>query len=222
MFEPPKPKEGEEPRPPPSGGDFIIWLNLLETYEQCKLYIPRLKKIMDDFKENSQSIFGQPKREPFATISHNDMWVNNTMQVTRGGKVVKNKLVDFQVYTYDSPAKDLLFFIWSSVQLPVLKKHFHDLVSFYYSTFSGILQKLGCELSPFTYDKFEEEMKASAVSELFHVIMMTRVIYGKKGEFAIDLSAGPGGFKLKEQDITDNMKERVAHIIQTSGRKGWI
>lgn len=36
-------------------------------------------------------------REPFATVNHCDMWVNNTMQKIENGKVVKNKFVDFQV-----------------------------------------------------------------------------------------------------------------------------
>lgn len=36
-------------------------------------------------------------REPFGTLTHCDMWVNNTMQKFVDGKVVKNKFVDFQV-----------------------------------------------------------------------------------------------------------------------------
>lgn len=220
-FKPPEPKEGEEPREPP-GMDAEVWFEVLETREECKLYIPRLRKNYEEMRKNQKSFWDRVKREPFATISHNDMWMNNTMQVVREGEIVKNKFVDFQVYSYDSPGHDLLFFIWSSVQLPVIKKHFNEFLKHYYNNFMEVIQELGCDCVPFTYAVFEEELKISALNELIHNMMMSRVIYAKKGEFAIDMSAEPGKNRLKKEDITEIMRERAAYTIQICGRRGWI
>lgn len=221
-FGPPKPKEGEEPKPPPGANDNEVWFQLLEEQSQCKLYVPRLRRIMQEYKENRAAGFERPKREPFATISHNDMWVNNTMQVIKNGKVDKNKLVDFQVYNYESPAQDLLFFIWSSVQVPVVRDHFGELIDWYYKNFLEVLTELGCGISPFNESKFEEELKASAAMQLFHALMMIRVIMAKKGSYAMDMSADPGQHQLKKEDITPAMLEKVACAVVICGKKGWI
>lgn len=221
-FGPPKPKEGET-SPPPTGGAQKMWLDALENNDQCKLYVQRLKKTVEESKDDTmKSFFEKPKREPFATISHNDMWVNNTMQIFQGSKMLKNKFVDFQMYTYDSPARDLLFFVWSSVELPVVKRRFNDLLKYYHSQLLGVLQRLGCDTTPFSYEKFEIELKESALHVLFQCFMMFIVIFGKKGSFALDMTADPGQVPFKKEDITESLQERAASMIQNFGRRGWI
>lgn len=222
-FKPPEPKEGEEgPKPP----DFIfdIWINALETREECKLYLSGLRNIFDFVKSNPGAMFGKRDvREPFATISHNDLWVNNTMQVFEDGKLVKNKLVDFQMYSYGSPACDLLFFIWSSVQLPVIKKRFDDLIKHYYDNFIGVLTELGCNVEAFSYDKFDEELKAATKFEFCHNLMFSKVIFMEKGKLAFDMNAkrGPEPPPVKEV-ISDVVLDRIATILRICGKKGWM
>lgn len=221
-FKPPEPKEGDKPHGPP-GAENEVWFEILESYDQCKLYVPKIRQFMEDMKEQGISFWElKDKREPFATLSHNDMWGNNTMQIIMKQKLLKNKFVDFQGYSYDSPARDLLFFLFSSVQLGVLKQHFDDLIEFYYENFLGVLVELGCDSSPFSHEKFQVELKATAPHELFHAIMMARVIYGKKGEFAMDLNANPQDHVLTKNDLNDMMIDRAVYILQCCGRRGWI
>ncbi|CAG9831175.1 unnamed protein product [Diabrotica balteata] len=75
-------------------------------------------------------------REPFATITHRDLWVNNIMvkQVENTTKEVK--IVDFQLYSYDSPAADIFFFVFSSVNFDVLRNHVDDLFKYLPTTTS--------------------------------------------------------------------------------------
>lgn len=217
---PPKSEEDGEARPPSSAVQDM-WLEVLEKHNQCKLFIPKLKKHVDEFKEK-KSFFDRPKSEPFATISHNDMWVNNTMQIFKGDKMIKNKFVDFQMYSYDSPAQDLLFFIWSSVQLPVIKKYFNDLLKYYHTNFVEVLVELGCDSTPFSYEKFENELKENATHVIFQCFMMFVIIFGQKGAFALDMTLGVDETPFKKESITESLQERAAIMIQYFGKRGWL
>lgn len=142
------------------------------------------------------------------------------MQVFEGPKMLKNKIIDFQVYGYDSPAYDLLFFIWTSLRHSVIKEHFDDLVEYYHENFMAILSQLGCDVSPFVLDKFEDELKMSSKIEIFHTFMMLRAIFAKKGEFAFDMSKGP--IAIKKEDISEAVLDRCELLVQICVRRGWI
>lgn len=66
--------------------------------------------------------------EPWATMVHNDSWVNNIMVKLRGEDEPLVKLVDFQICMYSSFAKDLLLFLLTSVQDNVQLEHLDDLL----------------------------------------------------------------------------------------------
>ncbi|KAG5891393.1 hypothetical protein JTB14_017916 [Gonioctena quinquepunctata] len=89
--------------------------------------------------------------EPLSTVIHTDLWVNNTMQKFENEKAVANKLVDFQVYTYGSPAADLFFFLWTSVSMDVLKQNLDYFIEFYFENFIEILKEHQCDTSQFTF-----------------------------------------------------------------------
>ncbi|KAJ8872605.1 hypothetical protein PR048_026211 [Dryococelus australis] len=122
----------------------------------------------------------KPPREPFATITHLDLWVNNIMFQYGPGSSKENpkkmKFVDFQITRYDSPARDLLFFLYSSAKLEVLSEHYDYLVRLYYDSFIDCLQLLGCDATPFRFEDFLEELKNSSVIEFWHIIFMSAAI----------------------------------------------
>lgn len=211
-------ENGPEPPPPTKEN---IWITILQEYEEVKPYLDTLNTIlkMDPkaFKEKMKKV---PK-EPFVSISHNDLWTNNTMQIFSEEKPIKNKLIDFQMYQYDSIAKDLLFFICTSVILPVLQEHFDDLIDFYYKNFINILDKLGCNTTPFSYENFLEELNAQARDELGHIIFFQIPVFGKKGEAVFDLKDG-NPMDLKKEKVSEIARSRAVQIIQIFGKKGWI
>lgn len=203
--------------------NFDVWLDVLATRNHCKLYLPKLKDIFDDIVKNPKPYWGiRDKKEPFATICHGDLWVNNTMQVFKGTKMLKNKFLDFQMYTYDSPAQDLLFFIWTSVQFDVLKEHFDDLLKYYHDNFTEILFQLGCDVSPFSFDKFQDELKEATKYKIVNGITMTKTILAEKGKLAVDMLAEPGAEQTKKEDISEAVRDRCALILQLCGNRGWL
>lgn len=217
-----EPKEGDEPSKPPNTG-FDVWLEIFENHDDCKPYLERLKKVFDFIEENPDIVWERKEfREPFATVSHNDLWVNNTMQVIKGDKILKNKFVDFQMYSYSCPTDDLLFFIWTSVQLSVIKDHFSDLLEHYHKMFVDVLVCLGCDISDFSFEKLEEEMKFSTKFELCHSLWMSDVVFAKKGQYAFDMTQDPDLIQFKKEDISEEVIERFVHIVKICGDRNWI
>lgn len=208
-FKLPEPKEGKESKNP-----MEVWFETLESRKNCKLYLPKLIDFFNLMKKNPKMWWGgRDKREPFATVSHNDLWVNNTMQTFKDGKMVKNKFVDFQAYGYDSPARDLLFFIWANVQLSVIKEHFYDLLEYYRVSFLDVLNELGCKAAlRFTYEEFVEEIKYSAKFTILQAISMMKTIFREKGKSAME----------ENEHICDALLDRCALVIQICGKNGWM
>ncbi|XP_063231836.1 uncharacterized protein LOC134536152 isoform X1 [Bacillus rossius redtenbacheri] len=137
-----------------------------------------MKERIEAAVKKSCALFGTPEtpREPFATITHLDLWTNNIMfqYEPRSSKdhPTSLKFVDFQITGYGSPARDLLFFLYSSAQLQVLSEHYDYLVRLYYDNFVDCLKVLGCDTSPFSFENFMKEMKYASAIEFYHIAFM--------------------------------------------------
>lgn len=75
------------------------WFPYIEQIDECKPYLEQVATIWDEISEDtsSDSYILKPRNEPFPSIQHGDMWCNNTMQKSEDGKLIKNKLIDFQI-----------------------------------------------------------------------------------------------------------------------------
>lgn len=197
-----------------------VFIEILQNSYKCIPWIPKVKKIF----ENVRKVRDLPPREPFATVTHGDMWINNTMVKFQNKLPVSNKLVDFQVCDYKSPATDLFFFLFTSVQLSVLQEDFDGLIEFYHKHFISHLEKLKCDITPFSLPKFLEEMKAATPVETVHSIeMLSFIVFGKKGgpSTEFDPTAPPDIEKLKS-NINLVAKEKICYLIFTCGARGWL
>lgn len=78
-----------------------------------------------------------------AVINHGDGWINNLMFSYQldGPKYVK--FVDFQVAMASSRFIDIFHLLFTSVQLPVLRKHEGDLLPAYFQEFTSVSNVLG-------------------------------------------------------------------------------
>ncbi|KAJ9592875.1 hypothetical protein L9F63_015453 [Diploptera punctata] len=126
-----------------------------------------------------------PVREPFATIVHNDFWVNNMLfkYDESNSHMDKEKsspsgikFVDFQVTVYASPVKDLLFLLFSSSEDGLLEKRYDYFINLYHKEFIGILAKMGCDIEPFTYKHFLNEVNICGPEEFAHILFMLNPI----------------------------------------------
>lgn len=215
MPEFPKPKD-----PPPKSE----WMIYIEQQEECKPYIEQITKLMEDMfnGDKPNAFLDRPCDELAGSILHCDMWSNNTMQKFEEGKLVQNKLIDFQIYMYANFICDLIFFVWSSVQYDVVKEHHDELIELYHKYFCDTLEKLGCDTTPFEMTKFLEMINHHAPSEFFHIVFMATPIQGPRGEFAMKMDEDDMSEMMKTALVTLEAKEKIAQVVYEFGRRGWI
>ncbi|CAG9833657.1 unnamed protein product [Diabrotica balteata] len=213
---PPKPSDKEK-----YGQSLEVFFSILEDYEECRPYISNLKIKFDKMRRAINDFFDKPAREPFATLVHCDLWVNNTMQLFQSGNIKKNKFVDFQLYYYQSPLTDVLFFLWSSVHLNVLKQDFDELLIYYHTEFTDQLRRLNCNTNLFDIDKFWEELDAVAPSNFMDIMYMTMfVVFGKKDrgdELETDEIV-----RVAKEDVPKAARDKIAFMVSEYGRRKWI
>ncbi|XP_050512655.1 uncharacterized protein LOC126888441 isoform X4 [Diabrotica virgifera virgifera] len=155
----------------------------------CSQHVNKLDGLMSIEEEGfktGDSFRPKPNKSAFSGFVHKDLWLNNTMQLkNEDGEIIKNKFLDFQVYSVQEITADLIFFLMSSVEIEVLEEHFDDLLMMYHKHFIKTLEALNCDIAPFKYALFINNLKQTAPSEFFHIILMNiLVIFGKKGQKA--------------------------------------
>lgn len=187
---------------------------ILKTREN---FIPIIEKVENYFKYIIE--MDKDYREPFATVVHRDMWTNNFMVQLDGSHITKNKFVDFQRYAYDSPVKDLLFFLCTSIQFDVLKSNFDNLLKYYHEKFVETLENLGSDTKGFSYENFLDEFKLSGRKEIGHILYMVLFVVFRSKDLAGDI--------INPADITADMilpevKERAWWILQEFENRKWM
>lgn len=198
--------------------NFIIKTAALDN--ECKEMIPRITKAIERGLTNIQR--ANVIREPFATIVHNDYWVNNTMLKFKNNRPVANKMLDFQLIEYGSPAKDFLFFLFSSVKMSVLELHYNKLLKLYYNNFISCLIDLNCVTAEFNFELFLNEINISAKStELVHIIIMLRHILAVKDKVK-ELNEITEEDLVSEEQVSDACRERIIKTILYFAKNCWI
>ncbi|KAJ3658367.1 hypothetical protein Zmor_010109 [Zophobas morio] len=139
----------------------------------CCPYLDRIRSTVNTCLGN----FFLPKntlkfrQDTFATFIHSDLWTNNIMVKTYMNKVQDVKLLDLQLFEYASVTKDLLFFLFTSVESSLLIENLDELITFYYKELKENLEEMKCCDDDFSFNAFTTEMKTVASSiGYFHVI----------------------------------------------------
>lgn len=205
------PQEKLENRKPPE------WLPYVAQHEKCKPYFQLLCKAMSTI--HSENFFLRPHSEPFSTLSHSDMWVNNTLHIVKNGKLLKTKFVDLQLYQYGSAISDLIYFIFASCQNYVSRHHLDELLKYYHTTFVDILQNLGCDTKEFGYSVFLDRVEIEAPAEFMHTLYLAVLIQGRKGKASVSVE---GEDFTIEGAVTLEAEEKIVHDVCEFGKRGWI
>ncbi|KAH8296631.1 hypothetical protein KR054_008990 [Drosophila jambulina] len=96
-----------------------------------------------------------PKKSNFNAIVHGDLWVNNMMFDRTNNKAI---LVDFQDCFWGSPAIDLQFFFYTSLQLEILLTQQDDLLKHYFHHLHETLTCCGSREPLPTFEELKDEM----------------------------------------------------------------
>lgn len=202
------------------GTTYPKWFAYIEKQKQSEPYVAQLMELWKSLE--GKSIVVNPAREPFASILHGDIWCNNSMQKEENGKLIKNKLLDFQDFTYASPICDLIFFIFTSVQYSIIEEHFDELIRWYHKHFYNTLEQLGCETKPFEYSEFLVRLDEDAPCELLHLLFFLIPICARKGESIMNYEEDDFLKMFKEEAITKEAKEKMVKVVCEFGKRGWI
>lgn len=154
-------------------------------------------------------------REPWATITHNNIWVNNIrVRYNNRHEPISIKLIDFRISEYQSPARDLLFFLFTSVELETLRNNLDDLIDFYYHNVIYLLHKLQLDTRYFTRWSFNEELRiAGRQSEFFKIVSRLYAVLDNEPE----LTHGSQG------KIVDAIhRDRLCYIVREFDKRNWL
>lgn len=192
-----------------------------ETIEELAPYRERLKQAL----QNAYVELRKPRipRQPFATIIHNDYWVNNTLVLRDDqGRPIKNKMVDLQLTVYDSGVYDLLFFLFSSVVNSVLDESFDELIRIYHDTFIESLSDYNVDLSPFSWEAFRKEVEEVGPKEVFHIIVMVKPIFTERGKITHSLEDFEEDDWNRTDLLGDAYRNKLRDTVIALAKRGWL
>ncbi|XP_061390617.1 uncharacterized protein LOC133325934 [Musca vetustissima] len=191
-------------------GDLIKEISLATNNNEN--YINRFKELMEEYDE----FLTQPDAEDdlYTTIVHCDLWINNLMlKYDENGFPEKVKFVDFQIAQYESLAHDIIFFLFSSVEVPVLEQHMDEFLIMYYNAFIECLKSLNVETDKYSLLGFMKEIHRGAPIEICHATFMTKIILA-------DNSTLPDDYKDMNMEVIGKnvggkkIKEKITQIIR--------
>ena len=187
---------------------------------ELKPYLDRVNKTIEYGIQMNKDM-SQPE-EPWATLVHNDFWVNNMMfRHDQRGELIDMKIVDFQLCVYDYGVNDLIFFLISSAKKDILDNKLNDMIDFYYSCFVRFLKTLKVETDSFAKQKFDEIVNRCATLKFNQCMMMAQVIQAPRGSTPeIKETKGDDIFLNRVGD--DVYKQKLAHNVQIFDKMGWL
>ncbi|XP_019874814.1 uncharacterized protein LOC109602812 [Aethina tumida] len=163
-----------------------------------------------------------PPREPWATIVHADLWVNNTMTRIVNNNPVEIKLIDFQTIQLASPADDLLMYIFTSLRNELLEENLELLLKYYYDEFIATLTSLKCATGPFTYESYKREIHTAFKDWQFnHIVSMCYPVF-KTGMKEEQMKEFTHETLMEEEELSDEHKNKIKTILPIFEKLGWI
>ncbi|XP_073827322.1 uncharacterized protein [Musca autumnalis] len=188
--------------------DSDLYKEIAIATDNNENYINRFKELMKEYDE----FLSQPdaKDDLYTTISHCDLWINNLMlKYDENGVATKVKFVDFQIAQYESVAHDIIFLLFSSVEVPVLEEHMDEFLILYYNAFIDCLKSVNVPTEQYSLLGFMKEIHRSAPVEICHATFMTKILLADNSTMPDDykdmdmnvMSKNVGGKKIKEKII---------------------
>ncbi|XP_066258652.1 uncharacterized protein [Euwallacea similis] len=197
-------------------------LNLASENPNCVCHLKGLRlKLQECYRAPYER---KPGNRLFSTITHNDIWVNNLLvKFDEYEKPLESKIVDYQFLNFGSPGKDLIFFIFDSVQNDVIRSRYQDLIRTYYSTFISVLKELKVDTAVFTLEKLKKELEFAA-KETFAIgqcFVMLRPIFAVK-ENVTDVENLSNDNILQYKNASKAHKDKLCLLIEEFAKRKWI
>ena len=199
---------------------FTIILDQIKKDPEISPYYERCEKVLTGLKPGE--IWLDSFQEPWTTIIHCDFWVNNVMfRRSEKGKINGVKFVDFQIYLYASPMRDLIFFLYSSVKNDTTEEQVEDLMDLYYETLVNMLNKMKCNMDKFTKEGFKAKITEDGKREFMHIAFMIKVLTLNTKEIN-DFDVDKMHSVIVEHTGNQLFQERLRRLVLCSVKRNWI
>lgn len=196
-----------------------VMKDIENVVEMTSPIFEKIMKLIDQYQEHRNNL--HPRSDTlFTTIVHSDLCPNNIIIHYNNYNVpTKIKILDYQLAQYDSLVHDVSFFLFSNVQTKVLREKFDELLHLYYKQFIHCLELVGCSTDDYSYRKFEDEFNKHGPSQLYHIIMLLRVLYIKKESPKQEFNEG----HMSLQNISDETyRDKLNDVIHLFVERGWL
>ncbi|CAH1183303.1 unnamed protein product [Ceutorhynchus assimilis] len=215
--------KGLEQLPEEVGLSFITAiLDGAREVPELEPFLPKIQKLVDEDQEFSY-ILRNHDEDLWASISHADFWVSNTMiRKDKNGVTTENKIVDLQLMRYWSCCVDLVFFLFTSVTNDVLDQHFDDFLKLYHQSFLDALADFKIDLEPFSWENFLEELDTVAPGEMFHVLLMLKPICTEKGKVKNSLEDFQDTDWSRQDLLGPHHRRKLRDTVLAIDKRGWL
>ncbi|KAL7293943.1 hypothetical protein TKK_0012673 [Trichogramma kaykai] len=200
---------------------YEVMRRLLMLDERNAPYADQIAKLLG--AEYKVGFFLYQAPEPWCSIMHFDFWTNNVLyhRDEATGRIDDCKFIDFQNYVYNSPLRDLPYFLCSSTEARVMRDHLDELLDLYYETFCRVLKSVQYPKpeAVFTRRSFDEQLKIDAKLEFFHNVLAIKFFCAE-----IDASFEPGQIDavIIDSGVNKTGYDKWHNIVQTYLRKDWL
>ncbi|KAK9300138.1 hypothetical protein QLX08_007063 [Tetragonisca angustula] len=199
---------------------FVTVFDQIKKDPELNPYYERCERVLSELKP--EDIWSDSFREPWTTIIHSDFWVNNMMfRRSEKGKINGIKFVDFQIYLYGSPMRDLIFFLYSSVKNDTTEEQVEDLMDLYYETLVNTLNKMKCNTDKFTKEGFKAKMDEDGEREFIHVAFMIKMLTLDTKEID-DFDVNKMHSVVVEHTGNQLFQERLRRLVLCFVKRNWI
>ncbi|MPC74289.1 uncharacterized protein LOC123506481 [Portunus trituberculatus] len=178
----------------------------VDGYERVTAWIDTIIPNMRDiFSEETEHVM--PK-----VVCHGDCWNNNLLfRYSETGHPEEAMLLDLQLTSFDVPATDLNYLLYTSMTGDVRKPNIEAFLGSYYTTFKDIMEA-GGKTVPFTQAQlFKDFRNENLIGLIFAMMFVPLVLFETEGE--VDTS------KENEEDISEvfrETREKSLEMIDTN------
>lgn len=190
----------------------------LKCIEEVKPYLESIEATLKSFNLNNVI----NKEDLWATIVHNDFWVNNMLfRHDASGNIIDLKIVDFQLSVCSYGIEDLVFFLMSSSKQEVLDNNLDDMIDLYYDSFIDVLKTLKIYTEHYNKSKFLELLNKHAYTKFPQCIYMVQVIQASRISRS-ELKNNDNNIDLVKVESNNIGNQKLLHIVKTFARKNWL
>ncbi|XP_060646848.1 uncharacterized protein LOC132784939 [Drosophila nasuta] len=198
-------------------------ISLRDDEELYPRYGEKLKRVAEHIMEYCERVM-EPKKDDFLTLCHGDLWTTNIMFHNNDeGRPDNVIFIDFQFSVWNSPAIDLQYFFWTSLQEDLCHT---EMVQFYHTKLVHALKNLNFKGHIPSLFEFQQQFQARSFYAIFAgLAFLACMMHVGKEELSIQRAISP----LKEDEAvrvslykTKIMRQKIKRFLPIFDRMGLL